>query len=465
LQLFVKDKNFYKTAILIALPIAAQQIINIGVNLMDTIMLGSFGEVQLSASSLANQFYFIFHILCLGMGGGAAVMTAQYWGAKDRTSIRKTLALLHRICISIAAVFFILPLLFPDRIMRLYTGDASVVESGVKYLRVLTFAYLIHGLSLTTTIVLRTVRVVRLSFYASCCSFFINIFFNWVFIFGKLGAPRLEIAGAAIGTVLARLLEFCIIFGYLLFFDKKIEYKLRNFFGKIDTSIVKEYFRLGLPVIVSDAFLTFGNSALAMIMGRMGAQMVAANAITTVTVQISTVFIMGISNASGVMTGNTIGNGEYEKAYEQGVTFFVLSAIVGVAASLIITLISPYIINFYNITSETREIARQLMYSVAFIVIFQSIQSVMTKGVLRGGGDTKFLMVADVLFLWVASIPLGYLAGLVWKLPPFAVYFCLRIDFIIKSFWCVHRLNSRKWIRNVYSIDAAEQQYSYTKSV
>lgn len=456
MQLFVRDKNFYKTALFIALPIAAQQIINIGVNLMDTIMLGSFGEIQLSASSLANQFYFIFHILCLGIGGGAAVMTAQYWGAKDKDSISRTLALMQRISVAIAIVFSILTLLFPNQIMALYTKDAAIIENGAKYLKIIAFVYLFHGLSLTTTIVLRTVGVVRLAFYTSCFAFFINVFFNWVFIFGKLGAPRLEIAGAAIGTLLARLFEFGITFGYLFFFDRKIQYKLGYFVQKINTSILKEYLHIGVPVIISDAFLTFGNSALAMIMGRMGSQMVAANAITTVTVQISTVFIMGISNASGVITGNTIGKGEYEKAHAQGVTFLVLSAIIGVLAGLIITLISPVIINFYNITPETKEIAEQLMLAVAFIVVFQSIQSVMTKGVLRGGGDTKFLMIADVLFLWVASIPLGYLAGLVWNWPPYAVYFCLRIDFVIKSFWCINRLNGQKWVRNVYKTSEAE---------
>jgi len=456
LQLFVRDKNFYKTALFIALPIAAQQVINIGVNLMDTIMLGSFGEIQLSASSLANQYYFIFNILCLGIGGGAAVMTAQYWGAKDRDSISKTLALMYRICAAIAIMFSILTLLFPYQIMAFYTNDAAVIENGARYLQIIAFVYLFHGLSLTTTIVLRTVGVVRLAFYTTCCTFFINVFFNWIFIFGKLGAPRLEIAGAAIGTLLARLFEFGVTFGYLLFFDKKIQYKLKFLFQKLNASIVKEYLHVGAPVIVSDAFLTFGNSALAMIMGRMGAQMVAANAITTVTVQISTVFIMGIANASGVITGNTIGKGEYEKAHAQGVTFLVLSAIIGVLAGLIITLINPFVINFYNIAPETKEIAKQLMFAVAFIVVFQSIQSVMTKGVLRGGGDTKFLMLADVLFLWIASIPLGYFAGLVWNWPPYAVYFCLRMDFIIKSFWCIHRLNGQKWVKNVYKLGEAE---------
>ncbi|MGE5630628.1 MAG: MATE family efflux transporter [Caulobacteraceae bacterium] len=167
--------------------------------------------------------------------------------------------------------------------------------------------------------------------------------------------------------------------------------------------------------------------------------------------QINTVFIMGIANASGVIMGNTVGAGEYDKAQAQGVTFLTWSAIIRIFAGLIITLLNPFIINFYNIAPETKDVVKQLMFSVAFIVVFQSIQSVATKGVLRGGGDAKFLMIADVLFLWIASVPLGYLAGLVWNWPPFMVYFCLRIDFVIKSIWCIYRLNGRKWIRKVYA--------------
>ncbi len=172
-------------------------------------------------------------------------------------------------------------------------------------------------------------------------------------------------------------------------------------------------------------------------------------AITAVTVQISTVFIQGISNASSVMTGNTLGEGDKERAYHEGITFFSMSALVGLMAGGFIILLSPYIINFYNITSETKGIAGQLMKAVGVIVVFQSVGSVMTKGVLRGGGDTKFLMVADILFLWVASIPLGYFAGLVLHLPVFWVYFFLKIDHVLKSVWCIKRLISKKWLKIV----------------
>ncbi len=213
--------------------------------------------------------------------------------------------------------------------------------------------------------------------------------------------------------------------------------------------LVKDYLRISIPVLVSDAFLAFGNSAVAMVMGRIGASFVSANAITMVTQQLSTVFIQGIGNASSIVTGHTLGRGEVEKAQRQGFTFWGLGTVIGILAGGFILAISDLVIGAYNINAETQAIAQQLMAAVGVIVVFQSMNSILTKGVLRGGGDTKFLMLADVLFLWVASIPLGYLAGLVWHLPAFWVYTLLKIDQFIKAVWCIFRLSSRKWIKRI----------------
>lgn len=446
-KFFVKDKQFYKTVLMIALPVALQQVINLGVNLADQIMIGSFGETQISACSLANQFYFLYNVLCLGISGGACVLTAQYWGAKNQRRVKETTALALRITLFLAVIFCIISLFFPSEIMRLYTQDAAIIEAGDRYLRIMALVYLIHGTAILSVAILRTVGVIKLGLFISCVSFFVNIFFNYVFIFGEFGFPRMEIAGAALGTLIARSVEFIITFGYMMKLDKRLAFKARDLLMKVDKALIKEYVLIGSPVIVSDGLLTFGNNALAMIMGRMGASMVSAYAICNVTVQISTVFINGISSSSSVITGNTIGRGEKEKALSQGYTFFSLSVLTGIAGALIIALINPWIIRLYKITPETVEVTNQLMSAVELIVIFQCIQGVMTKGVLRGGGDTRFLMMADILFLWIASIPLGYLTGLVWKLSPFIVYICLRIDFVLKSLWCLHRLHSGKWIR------------------
>ena len=248
--------------------------------------------------------------------------------------------------------------------------------------------------------------------------------------------------------MIARLVECGSLVTYFFVFDKRIGYRIKDLFMKCGDH-VRVYITYAIPVMVSDTLLALGNSAVSIIMGHIGASFVAANSIISQTVRLSTVFNQGLSSASSVITGNTLGKGERDKAYHQGVTFLCLSILIGLAAAVIILLISPLLVESFNITQETKDIAYQLMASVSVMMVFQTVQSVLTKGVLRGGGDTRFLMLADILFLWLASIPLGYLCGLVWHLSPFWIYAALKIDWVIKSVWCIFRLRSKKWIRVV----------------
>ena len=447
-KLFVKDKQFYKLALTLALPIVLQNMITIGVNIMDTVMLGSYGEIQLSGSSLANEFINIFQILCMGMGCGAAVLTAQFWGKKDITSLKYSVKIMMRICLALAAIFTIVTVAAPSFIMSIFTDDAEVIAKGRIYFLWSAPTYLLMGISLTLTLILRSVRKVMVPLWTSIICFFVNIFFNWVFIFGHLGAPEMQIAGAALGTLIARVVETSIIGIYVFKVDKSIGFRIRDLFGTCGGQL-PTYLKYSIPVLISDGMLALGNTMLSIIIGHISTEYVAANAIIATIVRLSTVFTQGLGQASSVMTGNALGRGETEKAYRQGVTFVTLSFLIGLFASAVILSLSPFIIGLYNIEDTTREIAHQLMYAVSIMIIFQSSQSMLTKGVLRGGGDTKFLMLADVLFLWVASVPLGALCGLVWQLSPFIIYIALKIDWAIKSFICLFRLKSKKWIRIV----------------
>lgn len=447
---YLGDKHFYKQVAAIALPISAQSLITIGVNMTDTVMLGKLGETALSASALANQFISIFQICCMGIGMGASVLTSRFWGMQDKHSLRKAVTIMLRLCFVFGLAFTLATVITPDGLMRIYTNDPEIIQAGASYFRWSIPCYWLLGFSLTCTIVLRSVGQVKLPLICSICAFFINVFFNYMFIFGAFGAPRMEVAGAALGTVIARVFEFCFICGYFLFVDKRVGYRLKHLAMKC-RDLVGDYLSISIPVLVSDTLLGLGNSAVAMVMGRVGATFVAANSITTVTQQLSTVFIQGIGNASSIITGHTLGQGELDKAQRQGFTFLGLGFVVGLLGGLLIMIISGPVISFYDITAETKGIAEQLMIAVGFIVIFQSMNSILTKGVLRGGGDTKFLMVADILFLWVASVPLGALAGLVWHMPAFWIYTFLKIDQIIKAVWCVFRLSSKKWIKRIDS--------------
>lgn len=456
IKLFRNDPQFYKKVFTIALPIAMQSMITIGVNMLDNIMVGQLGEHALSATSLANTFISTYHIFCMGLGMGASVLVSRYWGMKmadDKAkeaerALRQTISLMLRITLMFAAVFAVLTLTQPEWVMHLYTKETQIIELGAVYFRYSVITFFFLGASLVSTIVLRCVGQVKLPLFVSIGAFFVNLGANYAFIFGRLGAPRMEVAGAAIGTLIARVFECSIICGYLFFKDQRIAFRIKHLFMSTRT-LIPEYVRICIPVLISDAILAFGNNAVAMVIGRLGVAFVAANAITSVTQQLSTVLIQGISQAGAIVTGQTLGMGDREKTQQQGYQFLGLGFALGTVSAVFIIAISERIIGAYSIGPETIEIARQLMLAISIIIVFQATNSIMTKGVLRGGGDTQMLMLTDNVFLWAISIPLGMIAGFVLHLPAFWIYICLKSDQIIKTVWCVFRLRGGKWIKKI----------------
>ncbi len=448
MQLFVKDKGFYSRLLAIAVPITLQGLINFGVNMADTVMLGRLGEVSLSAASLANQFCFLFMILNFGLAGGAGVLTGQFWGKGDRESIAKTLSIVYRITASLATLFFFACQFFSTSIMGLYTTNPEVIALGGQYLRILSWAFLLQGISTVSAIVLRTVGIVRLTLVTALITLANNVFMNWMLIFGNLGAPAVGVAGAAVATAVSRLLEFTIIVVFLLRIDKKIRFRLRSLL-RLDRPILRDYIHNGLPVLISDAFLAVGMNISSAIIGHLGASFVAGSAITGVVWQLMTVLLMGIAAASSVIVGNTVGERRYEDAQRYGVTFLAMSVIVGLIAATGLYLLRNVAPTLYNVAGDTRLLAAEIMAATGVVSAFSSVNMMLTKGVLRAGGDTRFLMLADVLFLWAVSLPVGYVVALVLHAPPWLVIFALRMDEVIKAVWCVKRLLSRRWIKNV----------------
>lgn len=447
-KLFVRNKRFYWLLISLALPVVFQNMITIGVNIVDTMMLGSYGEIQLSASSLANDFINLFQFLCMGVGSGAAVLTSQYYGRQDFSNVKKTVTLMLRFITLIAVFCMLLAAVCPAVIMRIYIQDPQVVAMGVLYLRISVPTFILHGITQTLTLTLRSIRDVKVPLAASIVSFFTNIFFNWVFIFGHFGAPEMQIAGAALGTVLARIVEFAIIAGYFFFRERHIQYRIRDLFCSV-RDLIPVYFRYSVPVIFSDFLLGTGNSMVSVVIGHISTSFVAANSIVTMIQRLSSVMTQGVGQASAVLTGNRVGNGEVEKAVEEGRTMIVLSFLLGLVTGGIILLIGPAIINAYSIPAQTRDIAMQLLAAISLMVVFQSLQSVLTKGILRGGGDTRYCMIVDAGFLWLVSIPFGWIGGVMIGTSTFITYILLKLDWIIKVVLCLRRFHSRVWIKKV----------------
>lgn len=432
----------------LAIPVAFQSMLGFAVNLLDTVMLGSLGEVQISASSLSNQLFFVLSLLVYGIVGGSNVLVAQFWGTKDTESINKVLAYTYRIALAAALITAVAGMAFPARILSIFSTDPMVIGEGSGYLRIVAASYLFYTVTTVTTGALRSVRNVRISVALSAVSLGTNALLNWVLIFGKLGAPRLGILGAAIATTAARIIEFILLLRYLAVKEDQLRLSLKKLIH-LDTGLAKRYFSNTVPVILNELFWSVGSSVLAVIMGRMGTQFVAANSIFSVTSQIAGVLAQGLCSAAAVMVGNTIGAGESDNLLILTRQLQRVGLAAGFCTALVIVLLRPFMLSLYNVSDLTMGYANQIMWAGAVVQVFKTAQSMNMMGILRGGGDAKFVMVNDVVFLWSLAVPLGFMAGLVWKLPVPIVYCILNIEQFIKFFTSMGRLRGNKWFKNV----------------
>lgn len=451
--MFVRDRNFYRRILTIALPIAMQNLITLVISLVDTMMLGQADQtgVLLSASSLANQPFFILSVTTFGLASGASVLTAQYWGKGDIASIRSIIALVVKITAVLSALAGAAVLLFPDTIMRIFSNDARVIEKGIDYLQILGFAYFTFGISNTILCTLRGVELVRVSVVVNLASLVTNIFLNWVLIFGNLGAPAMGIKGAAIATLCARLLEFAIVLVYLFFIDKRLSFRTRHLFG-FHKVLARDLLRCGTPVLMNELAWSLGISVQAAILGHIryaAGDPVAANSIAGMIQQLSTVFIFGIANAAAVSIGMAIGEGKQELAKKQAHTFKYLSFLIGLLACGLILLFKDAFVDVYDIPAETKELAKQMIVVIAFVTVFVASSSVLIVGVLRGAGDTTFCLTAEMVCLWGIATPLAFLLANVCHAPVPLVLLGMKIDEPTKTLICLIRMRSDKWLRSL----------------
>lgn len=454
LQTEIKNGDFYRKTLYLMVPVVLQQLITIGVNFFDNLMVGSFGEVPIAAAAFSNQFYSFFQMVCMGLGSGAVVMSSQFWGRKELSSMRTVAALALRVTFVICAVFTAAAVGAPGWILEIYTNDAQVIQIGTPYLRLIALTLLLAGISSTVTYLLRSVGQVRIPLIGSAVAFFTNIFFNWIFIFGMFGAPRLELVGAAVGTLIARIFEFIIVFGYFIVKDPVFSFRLKHLLLSVK-EMWHPYIQYSMPVLISDTLLGLSLSMVSIILGHVGSNISAANAIITSVSQVTTVLNTGMAGASAIVVGNTIGEGDLEKAKRESNTYVILSLLFGLAVVGPLLLVEQPYVSLYSITEETRQITHGMMLVACATMPLQTMAYVTSKGILRGGGDTRFLLLADSSMVWLVSLPLGALASFVWHMSPTWIYFFLRVEFPLKGIICFIRFCSGKWIKIIRAQETA----------
>lgn len=440
------NKSFYKNLLSITMPIAFQNIISYSVNMMDTLMLGSLGETVLSASSLAGQVFFLFSILVGGLGCGAGVLCSQYFGKRDLKSLRKVAAMVLKMSMGLSALFFVLLLVVPSGIMNIFTPESAVISEGAKYLKVIAISYVFYGITTTFLIVLRSLQDVKISLLMYTISFFTNVFFNYVFIFGHFGFPRMEIAGAALGTVMARGVELLLVIIYLTKYEKVLRFKLKML-KLYDRILFRDMIKYGLPVMIGELFWGIGLSVHSAILGHMGEAVVAANSICNVLHQFALSFVQGVGSASSVIMGKYVGAGEYANAKKASKALIKFFTVCGAVTAILMLVVSEPFFSFYDLQPSTLTLARHFMLTYAFITMFRSIAAPIIGGILWGSGDTKFAATVDISFLW-SLIPLGFLAAFKWHWNPAMVLILLRLEAPLKMVACLIRLHGTKWIKS-----------------
>ena len=408
---FITEKSFYRNLLAIAGPMAFQYAISFGVTLMDSVMLGSLGDVAISGANLGNQMQTLVMSCSYGLASGGGVLIAQYWGKKDMAHIRKVVRLAVQAVFCAVSVLTLLSLAFPHQILRIFTPDAQVIEAGASYLSVVAFSYLPYALASCYLSSLRGTEQVKMTVGVYGCSFFVNVIFNYIFIFGKLGAPALGVRGAAVGTVCARCSELILALIYMYTKEKLVGFRVKDCFTW-DKELLGEYFRHSLPVVGNELLWGFGSTVTSIIMGQISRTFVAASSITMVLHQLSFVTLNGVGNAAAVLTGRTVGEGSYARVQRVANTLVALSFGLGALNCLFILCVRPLFLAMYHVSPAVHEAAYGMIGVLALLQLTMGVELTCVVGVLRGGGDTRMGFLLDCGTLWLTSIPLGFFTGL-----------------------------------------------------
>ena len=446
--IFVKEKSFYKNIFFLTFPLVFQQLLRLSVDTLNSMMLGNIDQLQMSAVSQANQVFFIFYTVCNGFGVGCCALVAQYWGRKDLESIKTVLATALRSIAIFGLLVTAIVILFPERVMRIYSSDPALIELGASYLRIVAIMYTPCALSVMLFAGCRGIEQVGIFLKTNIISYPVNIILDYVLLFGKLGFPELGITGIAIGTVIARLVELSILATYVLVFEKRMTFKLRDL-KRRDSLLSKDFAKVSAPIVAHEIIWSFGTSAGSMITGQLGTSVVAGFNVTTVLYDLCGSLGNGFLNACSVVIGKTIGMGNVKKVKKQSETIIFMGLILGLAIGLFTFLIRPVFLSLYSLTPEAESYAMQFMAVYAVIWPFSLLEMVGMIAILRAGGDGKTGFYTDIVSMWLTTIPLAAAGAFAFGWPPMVVVTIIKLTIVIEAIVGIIRVLSMKWVHDL----------------
>ena len=451
----IREKSFYKFFLTLTLSLALQNLLTYGVNMMDTVMLGRYHQDAMSGVSLCNQIQYLLQMLVVGAGEGAVVLGTQYWGKGNTNPIPDIIGQALRFGGLLAAALFLLVLLLPEQLLSLLSNDADVVAQGVAYARIICFTYVIFTVTNILVTSLRSIGIVKIGYVISASTLFINVGLNYCLIYGNLGFPELGVRGAAIATLIARCVELLIVSYYLKFREQTLNLSLKRLLF-LDKTYFRDYFHVSSPVLLNQALWGVAQMVQTSILGNLGGDVTAANAIAVQVFQLLSVVAYGSASASCIVVGKTVGSGNRSRLRSLVKTLFLLFLVIGICSGLLIFLLRAPILRLFgsSLSMPAYSLAMQFMLVLSVTTFGTSIQMACDIGIIRGGGDTSFSAKVNMISMWCIVVPGAFLAAYVWQLPPIAVFFLLKWDQLYKIVPVLLRLRSGKWVKTVTRPDA-----------
>lgn len=443
-----RDRAFYQSFLRLCLTLMLEQAVILSVNLADNMMLGAYSEEALSGVAAVNQIQFVYQQLVYGVTNGLLVLGTQYWGQKRVAEIRRLSAIGLRLETALAVALFVLVSVFSRPALRIFTPNEAFIAQGVDYLRIVRFSYPFFALTALMLGTMRMVESVRIALRVSIISLCLNVAINYLLIFGRLGAPEMGVRGAAVGTLAARAVECVIVAIHMFRREKTLDIHLRDY-RRIDRAMLRDVLRVGTPVLITSALWGVSNALQTVILGHMSDSAISAQSISSTVFLLLKVTSVGAASAASVMIGRTVGTGDIGKVREYSRTLQAMFLCIGAVLALIMLSLRRPLLRVYRVSDETRALADAYMIIQSVVLFTMSYQMPVNTGIIRGGGDTRFVLWLDLISIWGIVMPLSLLGAFVWHWPPVAVIICLNADQCFKCVPAFLRVRGDRWIKRL----------------
>lgn len=443
------NKVFYKILISLCIPIIVQNLISTSVNILDTVMISSLGEASVASIGIANQFFFLFNMSLSGLTGGAGVFISQFYGKNDTSNIRKVTGLNTILAIILSCFFFIPALFLPNVIVSIFSQDPEVVKLCIEYLSIIGLCYPLIAVSTVFSMGSRSVRNPKLGMFCSGFALITNVILNYGFIFGKLGLPQLGVKGAALATVIARLLELCLILGYVYLAKKDyiLKFTMKDL-KSISSSFIGSFLSKSLPIFVNDTTWAVGTVLYSVAYSKAGTSAIAASQIATSTGNFFIMTSVCIAIGGSIMLGNELGADRIDRAIVYAKKFSILVFLIGIIFGGLLILNIPLLLKIFSVSDSLAPDISKIFFIMGIMLALKSFNTLIIIGVLRSGGDTKYALFLELGCMWFISIPLTFIAAFNGT-PIFILVLLTYSEEVAKFIFGVPRALSKKWAVNI----------------